>query len=510
MRQRAKDREWKGTRLDLVIGVVSAAGLVAVLCGLGALLAFVRRGHFRRELAAVRAGRYPAPIAYQRYTRTNMRRVILYAMLGILFVGAFVVSFASTSVDLLAPGTDLANLFDHLFPAGLLLIPPAVFLPLTIYAVLAGALADAPAFAHLRGLPTRPRDLVAQRLKIALVARLPVLLIFEAALALYVFSVAPALVCLALGVLGIFAIYAVLLSMQIALFRWYYPCVPIERTRWAALAPRAADWARLLGMPAPVVYVAGLTRFGSADSAIFGRSPLTIFLSDFFLDNAEWRQRDAFICLLLVIGRRRRKQALRSYGLLAFFFLALAALIALELLLLPSAVADPLGIGFLLTLLPMFLLVGLLLFFNLAARRVNRSAGTLLTDGDRQSAALTGDPLAVMALLNTVTVLSSANPWQPVQQLPTTAARITALDALRAQPGPRAPWAAYPVPSVAPMPLGPYVFTVPLTPEARDATPPPVPAAPYPLAMPPMPPGMVMPPTPPSPPAVPVPLPPQP
>ena len=489
--------------------VAAGAILLAVFCGLGVLLAFVRRARFWRELAAVRAGRYPAAIAYQRYTDANMRRVVMYVALIILFVGAFSVSFTSTLTNILAPGTDLANVFAHLFPAGLLLIPPAVFLPLTIYAVLVGALADAPALAHLRGLPTRPRDLVVLRLKIALVARLPVLLIFEAAIALYVFNVVPALVCLALSVVGIFATSAVLLSMQTLLFRWYYPSVPIERTRWAALAPRVADWARLLGMPAPVVYVAGRTRFGIADSTIFGRSPRTIFLSDFFLDNSEWRQRDAFICLLLAIGLRRRKQAQRSYGLLTFFFLALVALLALALPP-PSAVADPLGIGFLLTLLPMFLLVGLLLFFNLAARRVNRSAGTLLTDGDRQSAALTGDPLAVMALLNTVTVLSSANPWQPVQQLPTTAARITALDALRAQPSPRAPWAAYPVPSVAPMQLGPYVFTVPLTPAARDATPPPVPAAPYPLAMPPMPPGSVMapmPPTPPTPPAVPVPPP---
>ena len=490
--------------------VAAGAILLAVFCGLGVLLAFVRRARFWRELAAVRAGRYPAPIAYQRYTDANMRRVVMYVALIILFVGAFSVSFTSTLTNILAPGTDLANVFAHLFPAGLLLIPPALFLPVSIYTVLAGALADAPALAHLRGLPTRPGDLVAQRLKIALVARLPFLLLFEAAITLYVFGVAPGLACLALGVVGIFAIYAVLLSMQAALWRWYYPCAPIERTRWAALAPRAADWARLLGMPAPVVYVAGLTRFGIADSAIFGRSPHTIFLSDFFLDNSEWRQRDAFICLLLSIGRRRRKQMLRVYGLLAFFFLALAALIALALLPPPSAVADPLGIGLLLTLLTVLLLIGLLLFFNLAARRVNRSAGALLMDGDRQSAALTGDPLAVMALLNTVTVLAAVNPWQPRQQLPTTAARVTALDAWRAQPGPRAPWAAHPVPSAAPMQLGPYVFTVPLTVAARDATPPPVPAAPYPIIMPSMPPGSFIPPMQPSPPAAPAPLPPRP
>lgn len=82
--------------------------------------------------------------------------------------------------------------------------------------------------------------------------------------------------------------------------------------------------------------------------------------------------------------------------------------------------------------------------------------------------ALTGDPLALMVALHTVGALRGNTAEM--------AKRISRLDALLKQPGPRAPWADAPVPSAIPLVVGGRTLTAPL-----DSAPTPfdVPIAPY-------------------------------
>jgi len=147
---------------DQVVVAAIGGGALAFLCALGVLSALVRRGRFRRELAAVRAGTYPKEIAYQRYARVAAARllVIRVSLFVVLLMVIIVVPLGATPD---APLAALAATFGSRPTLGLALafLLPLISFPALLYGLLAAALADAPALAQLRGLPTRPRDLVA-------------------------------------------------------------------------------------------------------------------------------------------------------------------------------------------------------------------------------------------------------------------------------------------------------------------------------------------------------------
>jgi hypothetical protein len=131
-----------------------------------------------------------------------------------------------------------------------------------------------------------------------------------------------------------------------------------------------------------------------------------------------------------------------------------------------------------------FILLGALfayLVYDLVRRRVsgNASFARPILANDRYAAELTGDPLALLVALNTLAALNALAPDKRPGDFPNIVERVRALDAIIHEPGPRAPWATRPVPSVVPVSLGPYPVTVPL-----GAAPPPadVPAGRYPSA----------------------------
>ncbi|HUY77698.1 MAG TPA: hypothetical protein VMV29_13075, partial [Ktedonobacterales bacterium] len=123
----------------------------------------------------------------------------------------------------------------------------------------------------------------------------------------------------------------------------------------------------------------------------------------------------------------------------------------------------------------------------------------LLSDADRLGAELTGDPMAAMAMLTTITALTTQDPTvvtaagatlppRLTMLAPNIGQRVAALDGRMRQPGPPAPWAYQPVPSAVPVMLGPFTLTTPLQPgQATAPAPTPVPAARYPVVAPPPP-----------------------
>ena len=123
----------------------------------------------------------------------------------------------------------------------------------------------------------------------------------------------------------------------------------------------------------------------------------------------------------------------------------------------------------------------------------------LLSDADRLGAELTGDPMAAMAMLTTITALTTQDPTvataagatlppRLTMLAPNIGQRVAALDGRMRQPGPPAPWAYQPVTSALPVMLGPFTLTTPLQPgQATAPAPTPVPAARYPVVAPPPP-----------------------
>jgi hypothetical protein len=117
---------------------------------------------------------------------------------------------------------------------------------------------------------------------------------------------------------------------------------------------------------------------------------------------------------------------------------------------------------FVTSLLPILLIFAVLVGYLVLAGRINRRARRILQDADRRAAELTGDPWAVMTMLAVMDTLCLGTPALGGPTLSPVPARLAELDALARLPGPRAPWAYQPVPSLQPVLAGPYPITVPL------------------------------------------------
>jgi hypothetical protein len=473
--------------VDQIVVLVVGGGALALVSLLSVGLVLLRRGQLRHELAAVRAGRYPGTIAYQRYSEASAQR-------GLVLVLTLLVLALAVAVPVFAGQVGTVLGMDDPFPQqslgiGLAFVLPLVLLPFWLYLLLAGALADAPAFAQLRGLPTRPQDVLALRLK-GILAGLPAALVLEVGLALVAFDV-PQWLPPAVLIGGLVVVLVVLTRVRVPLYRWYYRSQPIERTQWAALAPRAAAWGQRIGARVRAVYVREMARYGSGDTLIVGgRRNCVLFLSDTFLGVSEWRQQDAMIALSLSLIAGQRRRTLRLYLSLAALLLAVlfvATLQFLPTLLGDSPDAELLGalLGLVVSLLFLGLFIALLVWSIIDRAKNPTGLKQRFLAADLAAAAVIGDPLAVMAALNTTMALAGISARKRAgAALISGAERMQALDQWTRQPGPRAPWFAEPVPCIVPVQIGPYVLTAPLTPAAKEATPPPVPSGPYPVVMP--------------------------
>ncbi|GEM_PF-3802113 len=462
--------------------LASGLGLLLLFCLFAVLRALGRRRAFERELAAVRAGQYAPAVAYQRYARPNAagritigsRFVLIIVVLLCAVVGYFLYNDLVYGNDMQA-FLFLADAQDVIW----FLVGPILLIPVSLYSLLAVAWADAPAMAQLRNLPTQPRDLVILRLKNFTVIVAPLLILLElAALAIALGSNGVVVLLLLLFALLVAIIASSFFSA--ALTRWYYPSTPIAQTQWAALEPRVHAWARLAGVPLGAVYVRQVEKFGIADSSVTFRRPHAAFFSDTFLANSDWRQQDAMACLLLAFLQARqqnssRARTMRGSRLLALLGLTIVIILVFVAQDLITYVFPAIDLTTVNLLVIGVLIVVFLVFIRIGLRSSRRSVGGLreqLLARDRDAVALCGDPLALMAVLLTVTMLQGNDINRRITTTTlSTRDRITTLQQALTQPGPFAPWAFQPIPCLIPLQMGPYALSTPLTPEAKAMPP---------------------------------------
>jgi len=472
------------------------AGSLIVLCIFAALLALPCSGALRRQRDRMPTMQYAPQDAYRRYLRTRT---------GLNVTLTFLAGLAPFFVALIALGFDIAldPNADGLPDAGLAQVGYALLwgfaLSLTlaplVFNIISARLADAQAMRELLGLTTQPGELIGLRVKAALLYVLPLILIIEMFLGFSFF----AQYGLPGTIVGLLALVVLALCVGIVTnnqMRLFFSSVPIEQTQWSEFGARARDWARLANVPLQGVRVLQLNAFGAADGAIRGFGVRTIYVSDVFLQMSEWRQQDAFTAYLLGYTKRHRIQAPWTYGFNALRLIFFAAVFILPVLI-PGVEFSSEG--------PIYLVfpLGILLVLIISSIGMRWRSNILFTS-DAFAAQLTGDPTAVMAMIATIDSRGPNFNRTPVfrgvvspllryggyryygfyglgsvTRLPTILNRLAALDALMRAPGPRAPWALAPVPSIMPVAMGPYPVTVPLH-MAPRTTPGLVPTALYP------------------------------
>ncbi|HLZ23062.1 MAG TPA: hypothetical protein VKQ30_13155 [Ktedonobacterales bacterium] len=451
-----------GDGIVVVVGLSLAAAIIV----LNMLVSLGRRATFRRELAAVRAGKYPAWQGYMRYRNPVNRQGYVARFLAVLLLAIVVFSFLPQSTQ-----------DNNAFFEALLVRPNLVVLVLSYVLGSSIALimsigitaitADAPAYRLLRGGTLQARELITRRLKMFVPARLPLLLVLGLCALLYGFGMSWE-ICVALLGIGYAATQIVAIWTLSRLQRWYYPCLPLEQSQWSALASRVEAWARAAGQPAPRVYVRSGPVDGFGNSAALGGSPGTLYLSDEFLANSEWRQQDALLCWLIVARAPLMRQTMRIITIRVGVPLALGGILVANLLLFTNSTID-VSQSALETLLSILLVIGILVLFSIMARIINRRARRIFSECDRRAVELTGDPWAAMTMLATMDTLCQGTPALGGRALGSVPPRLAELDALTRTPGPRAPWAYQPVPSLQPVLTGPYPITESLASQTQPA-----------------------------------------
>jgi hypothetical protein len=441
-------------------GAIELGGMLfVVLWGLIAAVVAVRAGIARRAAVDVRAGRVLASVGYRRFLTTARRvnLVIILALLAATVGPLMMLSMDPAAAAFLVPGAP-----SLAWAAALCIIGGALITTLVLDNLLNAVFVSPLVMSALRGYPASRRELLAAPLKQGLITYLPLLVILEAA------GLLPLLGYLALAWVALAAFGGWLLARALfaeRLRRWLIRTEPLDRSPWAAVAPRVWAWAQLAGVPLAGVRVQYTSRLGWANVNLSGWRRRTVYLSDGIFTEADWRQQDALFAQALGVARAPRRWALARHSQ------SVVSLIVIGLLLAVIFGVDALSSGgpgvALLVSAGVFILLGALfayLVYDLVRRRVsgNASFARRILANDRYAAELTGDPLALLVALNTLTALNAMSPEKRLGGFPTIVERVRALDAIVHEPGPRAPWATRPVPSVVPVSLGPYQVTVPL------------------------------------------------
>lgn len=415
---------------------------VALLAaGFSALLALVflwiARAQLRSEIAAVARRAYPADVAYQRFVASSA------VLARWLIIAVLVVALLGVAADVQVPaGAQSGALAWAAFFGAL----GSLLLPLVVYNLVSVPLITVPALRGLRGLGVGAGEIFTLRLKQSVAFFSPLLLVSAAGLLVSADgSLAVLLIVAAL------ASYVLLALVGAHVLRWQVRTTPLERSEWAALAPRVAEWQRRAGVRLRDVRVQHTGRLGYANVQVAGMLDRTLLLSDAFLAASDWRQRDALVAWAIGYTRRASARTGSRAAIYAVVVAALAVTFALPYL---APDLDP----FILTILPLVILVAALAL--LLSRR--GSAGGVVVATDRFAAALTGDPLALIVALNTLNAINGLPPQRALGRYPSLASRVVALAQLAQRPGPRAPFAAQPVPSAVPIALDGRLVTAPL------------------------------------------------
>ncbi len=442
---------------------IVGALLIALSCCAAVGIVLFRRLALAQEAAAVAAQRYPGEVAYQRFTErsSSIMRVGVWISIAPLAGPVVVLPFVGPVLALAGVPASLLNVTPG--PV-ICLIGFGLLLNVLTFEVLSAALIESQALVRLRGTPSRPADFLALTCKRAALLYLPLALVISAVGLPLAFD-QPALLWLAVPAALLW--YAPNRVFAVRLQAWLHPTESIERTRWAALEPRIRGWGERASMPISSIRIQRTSRVGSSLNHIAGSRQRTLFLTDLFLENSEWRQQDALVCLALGVARQRGRLLLLPLMSMLYSALIVAVVVAVFgdvvipgrlSLALPGAPSLSLVDLFFGPVLALLLAgIALALYAYLISLR-----SRLMLDADRYSATLTGDPLALIVLLHTSIALDGDSRQRRQLWRPRTEERVAALDALMRQPGPRAPWSTMPVPAIAPVMLGPYTLTVPL------------------------------------------------
>jgi hypothetical protein len=223
----------------------------------------------------------------------------------------------------------------------------------------------------------------------------------------------------------------------------------LSRRPGPRLSVHARQLAERLEIEIGDINVHTIMRVGSARALVYGLRRPTLLLSDILLKNTDWRQQDALIALMLHHVKKRAFLVNMLFGLAMtalfwIFIVAFSALIASV----DAPVAHSTAQTALLNVYIYSILLVFLLFFYIDRQ----------TSPYRFAMDLTGDPLAVLAAVYTSGLLMSTPPSRYTWQ----SKRMKQLVKLARQPGPRAPWANRPVPSIAPLDADAPTLTIPL------------------------------------------------
>jgi len=261
-----------------------------------------------------------------------------------------------------------------------------------------------------------------------------------------------------------FAIYPVLVQIFANIFYVLSPAVrPLEQTEWAYLGERIAQWAHLGGVTFSSIRIEQ-DLIGKADVRVAGPNLHTLVISERLLRNSDWRQQDAMITFGVGCIRTQPVVLLTQSFLLALMGLLTSSIVFMQLFM-----DSPVHFMFMLLILLLFIIF-LISTIPILYRFYYRI--------ERNAAFLTGDPLAVMVMLNTINILNGINTTTRRNGI-LLQNRLKRLDALARQLWPRAPYADNRVPAIAPVYFDQHLLTVPLDQAALTSQPAPVPTSWY-------------------------------
>ncbi|MBV9232349.1 MAG: hypothetical protein JOZ18_23780 [Chloroflexi bacterium] len=409
--------------------------------------------------------------AYQRFmaarTSTGYTTRLLTArtiMIAAPCIGLIV--FLSVIFNSFIP--DLLNFFlqaSVLYP---LLLAPYIgyYIGGRVHDIVGALVVDAEAVRFFQVSNLQRSEIATLKRRQALLQWLPSALFWETLAILFIFTSSGSLFDVLLLLLALCLCSAMVIGVvfDAPLYAFTHKLQPIAQTQWATLAPRIAAWAHLAGVEFSSIQIQQAMP-DTIDMNISGLGKPMLIISEFFLRHSEWRQQDALVSML--IGLAKRKVNLHTFlDNLISVIIVVAYVLVLPFTKLSSTDVLALAITF---LSPLLLLIVAYILMSTISAYSRRLQTRDYIEADRMASFLTGDPVAVMVVLNLIYALSGVTMNQQDE-------RMRNLDELARQPWPRAPQAALPVPAVCEVSYDSHLLTASMD---GATTPGPVPTAPY-------------------------------
>jgi hypothetical protein len=434
--------------------IISATGIGATLlaCGVAIVLVILFHRAYQQQSAALRDGKIPRYAAYKTLSMTGARLALLVTVSSLMI--------AVVAVILLSAQAIYPRVFVFVGICLCIIVAPCLMLPRFLYDFLALLYVDGSALLEFQGTDLALGEAIAFSLRSVLFGQCANDRRYRSMLAV---SLSSFLLLEALGMLFLLNLQAYLWVIPVLavflrildgltknyMLKWIARAEQLEQTQWVALEPRIRQFAERAGVEIGAVRVHSMTRVGSAVSQVYGLRRPTLLLSDIFLKNSDWRQQDALIVIMLVLIKRRVTliNTLFSLAITATFWIIVVAFSSV-LALLDAQAALSTVFPVLYNAYALFLILVVIKVF-LTSKQSARF---------RSAMDLTGDPLAVLIAIHTSGLLTTTPPSRFALQ----SKRMRRLEQLARQPGPRAPWANRPVPSIALIESGSVALTVPL------------------------------------------------